>query len=566
MEKKNGLKNINQGKNGSKNIIEMTHFQLILLTTLFLAVFDNLSFFKNVIAIYPVSLKNTPFLISVVFLLIAGIMILLSIFCSKYTIKPVLIIILIISSLSSYFMNNYNIVIDVTMLQNVIETDVSETFDLLSLKLFIYLTLAGILPSIFIYKIKIRYKSFKRELLSRLIVVISALCIILVSFFSLSDFYFSFFREHKVVIKYYANPTCYIYSGIKYIGKNVGNRNAAVKSIGDDAKISETDTDRELIILVVGETARADRFSLNGYHKKTNPLLEKEDAVSFPDMHSCGTSTAVSVPCMFSVFTRDEYSDKKAKTTYNILDILNYAGVNILWRDNNSSSKGVADRVTYEDYRTPETNTMCDTECRDEGMLVGLQEYIDSHETGDILIILHQMGNHGPAYYKRYPQTFEKFTPVCKTNQLEKCTNEEIDNAYDNAILYTDYFLSKVIALLKQNPQFETAMFYISDHGESLGENNLYLHGMPYFMAPESQTHIPAIMWFGDGYKIDTGTLKENASEAYSQDNIFHTLLGLMEVETTLYDKEKDILKNATDTVLAETRRNGKVDIKTSQN
>ena len=179
-------------------------------------------------------------------------------------------------------------------------------------------------------------------------------------------------------------------------------------------------------------------------------------------------------------------------------------------------------------------------------MLDGLQEYIDSHQQGDILIILHQMGNHGPAYYKRYPKDFEKFIPTCKTNQLEECTVEEINNAYDNAILYTDYFLSKVIHLLKQNTNhFEAAMFYLSDHGESLGEKHLYLHGLPYFVAPEIQKHVAALMWFGDGFKIDKDAIRENASKNYSQDNLFHTLLGLMEVDTSVYDGDMDIINSS---------------------
>ena len=181
-------------------------------------------------------------------------------------------------------------------------------------------------------------------------------------------------------------------------------------------------------------------------------------------------------------------------------------------------------------------------------MLVGLQEYTDSQKSEDIFIVLHQMGNHGPAYYKRYPESFKKFTPVCETNQFEECKKEETGNAYDNAIIYTDYFLSKVIVMLKRNPQFETAMFYISDHGQSLGENNLYLHGLPYFMAQDTQTHVPAIMWFGDGYKINKEILKKTATKTFSQDNIFHTLLGFMEIETSVYDKDMDIIKSAADT------------------
>ncbi len=531
-----------------KRFTEIKSPHLLILTALFLVLIDNFTFFKRLTAVYPPDNNNLIFLFSVAVMLTSVTFIVLSLFSFRYTIKPVIIIVLITASITGYFMNNYNVVIDNTMIQNIIETDPGEVSDLLNFKLFIYILIAGILPSVLVYKIKIRYRSFFREIFSKLIFMTSAFLIIAVLFFSMSDFYYSFFREQKQ-IRYYANPAYLFYAAGKYVSHNLKNGETVMTQIGNDAKIPETDDDRELVILVVGETARADRFSLNGYRKDTNPLLEKEDVINFPDVHSCGTSTAVSVPCMFSVFTKDEYSDSKAQTTYNILDVLDKAGVNILWRDNNSSSKGVALRVRYEDYKTPERNPVCDIECRDEGMLAGLQEYIDSHAEGDILIVLHQMGNHGPAYYKRYPESFEKFKPVCKTNQLEKCTSEEIDNAYDNAILYTDYFLSKVISLLKQNKQFETAMFYISDHGESLGENNIYLHGMPYFMAPESQTHIPAVMWFGDGFKINREGLKNIAVNEYSQDNIFHTLLGLMEVETEVYNEHMDIMKIASEDI-----------------
>ena len=249
---------------------------------------------------------------------------------------------------------------------------------------------------------------------------------------------------------------------------------------------------------------------------------------------------------MFSNIGRESYSDRKAHTTENLLDVLRHAGVQILWRDNNSDSKGVALNVPYTSFRSAETNAVCDIECRDEGMLIGLQDYINKQKTGDILIVLHQMGNHGPAYYKRYPPAFERFKPVCKTSQLENCTREEISNAYDNAILYTDYFLSKVIALLKNNTKnFETAMFYMSDHGESLGENSLYLHGLPYVMAPDAQKHVGAILWFGESFHIDRPALRAKLARPYSHDNLFHTVLGLFEVDTDVYDKKKDIVHGA---------------------
>jgi lipid A ethanolaminephosphotransferase len=355
-------------------------------------------------------------------------------------------------------------------------------------------------------------------------------------------FYGSFFREHKTV-RFYANPSYYLYSAVEYLSDIFHRPNGAVAAIGTDARIPPTDQDRELIIVVVGEAARADRFSLNGYARETNPLLKQEDVISFTNVHSCGTSTAVSVPCMFSVFGHGRFTSNNAISSENLLDVLTHAGVHVLWRDNNSDSKGVAVRVPYQNFKQDNTNTICDVECRDEGMLVGLQDYVNSEPGGDIVIVLHQMGNHGPAYYKRYPKAFEKFTPVCASVELEQCSLEEISNAYDNAILYTDYFLSKVIAFLKHNDDhFETAMVYVSDHGESLGENGLYLHGLPYALAPEAQTHVPAILWFGRNYHVDRAELRQHVSHPYTHDNIFHTVLGLMEIQSSVYKRDLDLV------------------------
>jgi lipid A ethanolaminephosphotransferase len=342
-----------------------------------------------------------------------------------------------------------------------------------------------------------------------------------------------------------------MYSIGDYINKTIHNGPLVVKEIGKDAKISHDEHEKksELVIMVVGEAARADRFSLNGYEKETNPQLKKENIINFSNMYSCGTSTAESVPCMFSIFGKADYDYKKGISTENVLDVLKHTNeVKVLWRDNNSDSKGNALRVDFEDYRTSATNTMCDEECRDEGMLVGLDDYIKKNQGKDILIVLHQMGNHGPAYYKRYPKEFEKFKPVCKSNQLEECSQEEVSNAYDNAILYTDYFLSKVINFLKPySNNYETAMFYMSDHGESLGENGIYLHGLPYFMAPNEQKHIASLMWMGSkaNEEVDAEKLNSYKNNSFSQDNLFHTLLGLFEVKTEVYKQELDILSNA---------------------
>lgn len=517
---------------------------LIIVSTLFLMVFTNFTFFKGVLAQYPLNGENAAFLVSIFVLFSCLTALVLSLLCYRHTIKPVLITVLLISSFTAYFMDSYASVIDETMIDNILQTNLKESLDLFSIKQALYVLLLGIIPAIFIYKTPISKVDFSKAAIARA-KLIAVLILLMVSIlWVFSNYYFSFFREHRS-LRYYINPVYYMLSITKYATRSYRHPDMPLEKIAQDAKIAPSDSHRELIIFVIGETARADHFSLNGYHKKTNPLLEKEDIINFTNVTSCGTSTAHSVPCMFSVYTHDNYDKSKVKHTENVLDILKHVGVNVLWLDNNSSSKGVADRIESIDYRSSENNPLCDDECRDEGMLKNIQQYIDAHPTGDIFIALHQMGNHGPAYYKRYPKQFEKFTPVCKTNQFEDCSKEEISNAYDNAILYTDYFLSKVIALLKKNnTSFEAAMFYASDHGESLGEKGLYLHGLPFMMAPDSQKKVPFILWFSDSFHaddIDFSILKKRANQKISHDNIFHTILGLLEVETEVYNKDLDI-------------------------
>ena len=520
----------------------MTSFKAIIGSSLFLVLFSNFTFFKNVTDVYEVSWGNIGFLISLALFLMIVMILLIRLVSSRYTLKPIIIALLLVSATTSYFMNTYHVIIDDTMIKNMAETNVGESLDLLTFKLAIYVLLLGVLPSFVIYKVKITYGTFKEEFWITLKTLLFCIVLIATILFSFSKFYTSFFRENKS-LRFHTNPTYALYSTGKYVYDRFFQHSATLKSIGLDAK-QIADSQRKLTIVVVGEAARANRFSLNGYERQTNPLLQKEDIINFPHVSSCGTSTAISVPCMFSILERSNYSDKEAKSTENVIDVLKHSGVNVLWRDNNSDSKGVALRVQYEDFRTPQNNTICDEECRDEGMLVGLQEYINTQK-GDVLIVLHQMGNHGPAYYKRYPKAFEKFTPTCKTNQVEQCTTEEIGNAYDNAILYTDYFLTQTIAFLKTNDEkFKTALIYMADHGESLGEKGLYLHGIPYFMAPDEQTHVGAFMWFGKKSieTMDIKALKAKSSQNYSHDNLFHTILGVMGVETSVYDKTKDIL------------------------
>ena len=531
-------------------MLRLSQNRLIAISAIFFTLFYNYKFFKDLFNTYGFNGSNILYFLSVAVVLTLLIIALLTLFSSKYTTKPILITLFVVSAFTAYFMDTYSVVIDTEMIRNSLQTSLKESVDLFSFRLILYVVFLAILPAYIVYKTKINYKSFKGELLSKLKTIVLALVVVFVVVFSFSKFYTSFFRENKP-LRYNINPIYWMYSIGNYINKTLDTAPTQIKDIGLDSKVVEVkDEPKELIILVVGETARADRFSLNGYEKETNPLLKQEKLVSFTNMYSCGTSTAHSVPCMFSIFPKDDYSYKKGAGTKNVLDVLkNTQDIAILWRDNNSDSKGVALRVDYEDYQTSKTNTICDDECRDEGMLVGLEDYIEKNKGSDILIVLHQMGNHGPAYYKRYPKEFEKFTPVCKTNQLENCTGEEINNAYDNAILYTDYFLSKTINFLKKYENtHETGMLYVSDHGESLGENGIYLHGMPYAIAPKEQIKVASLIWLGDGqmaHEYDKSKIRDNKDKEYSHDNLFDTLLGLFEIKTEVYKKDLDILNDA---------------------
>jgi lipid A ethanolaminephosphotransferase len=443
-------------------------------------------------------------------------------------------------------MNTYNVIIDDSMIRNMLQTNIDESMDLLTVKQILYFIFLGLIPSLLVYKMHIKRNTFSEELISKIKLIIISLLIIIISMFSFSKYYTSFLREHKP-LRYNINPTYWLYSIGSYISKTLNSGPIIVAKTGLDATIKDNNLSQKIVIMIVGEAARADHFSLNGYTKETNPLLRKQNIINFSNTYSCGTATAKSVPCMFSYYTRDNYTYKKGISKENVLDVLNHTNkIAITWRDNNSDSKGVAIRLPYESYKNTNTNTICDIECRDEGMLVGLDEYIKQNKTKDILIVLHQMGNHGPAYFKRYPKSFEKFTPVCNTNQLENCTQEEISNAYDNAILYTDYFLNKTINFLKKYKNKQTAMIYMADHGESLGENGIYLHGLPYFMAPDSQKHIGSIMWFSNKIQenININNIIKDKDKSYSQDNLFHTLLGLFNVNTNIYRKEMDIIND----------------------
>jgi lipid A ethanolaminephosphotransferase len=525
-----------------------TQMRAILLVVVFVMLTANASLFSHIVEIYPLTLANLPFLISlgIFFSLLTTLFFMVLSYGRKG--RWIIALLLILSAQAAYYMDKFGVLMDVVMIDNIIHTDANEIKGLLNLSLLFRTLFLGVLPAWLVIQYWPRVTNIVSEIKLRLLWLLIFTIALIGVVLPFTAGYATFIREHKIT-RFYANPTYPVYSVIKYATLQLSSTKLTeIRQTAQDAAFVGTVTRNEIIIMVVGETARADRFSLNGYHRDTNPRLEKEDVVSFSRVASCGTSTGVSVPCMFSSLGRKDYEKNKALNQENALDVLADNGIEVLWRDNNSNSKGVATRVEYQDFKSPTLNPVCEGECRDIGMLSGLDAYIASKKGKDIMIVLHQMGNHGPEYYRRYPKEFAKFQPMCMTGELRDCSQEEIDNSYDNAILYTDYFLSEVIKFLKKyDGDHETAMLYVSDHGESLGERGVYLHAAPYMMAPKEQTHVPAILWLGQHFDYKLEQVKPYQDYSLSHDDLFCTLLVAFELGSETCAAKKEMLMDNLD-------------------
>lgn len=494
--------------------------------------------------------RNIPLYIATFLILVLVLNALLTLFAFRPVLKPVLILLFIATSIAAYFMNHYGVAIDAAMLQNVFETDLREASELLNWSLVLTVLVLGVLPSVLLWRVRLVAPSMVRNLLVKSGIVSLSLVLAAGLLLAFYKSYAPAFREHRE-LRLLMTPTNYLNAASSFLRGKA--RPVVVAPIGTDAIKGPAWAGvgrKSVTVIVVGETARAMNFSLNGYARETNPLLSKQEGlVNFSEVTSCGTATAVSVPCVFSSLGRKYYSESKAKSQQGLLDVLAHAGFDVLWRDNNSGCKGTCDRVQYEDLSQPVAgDPFCNQEeCFDERLLERLPQIIRASQN-DLVIVLHQKGSHGPAYWKRYPDAFARWGPVCKTSDLEKCPTADIVAAYDNSILYTDYFLSRTIDILRKSGGEEgvdTAFMYFSDHGESLGEKNLYLHGAPYIISPIEQRHVPFMLWLSDGFlsrfRIDAKCLAARAGQSFSHDDVFHSILGMLNVSTAVYNPALDI-------------------------
>lgn len=522
--------------------------QLILVVSIFFTVACNGRFWSAFLAAGDYSRAHAWLLVLAVFALVTALhCFLLGLVVTRRTAKPLLSIVLLTTAATVYYMNRYTVFMDTTMLRNLLHTDVKEARELLSFSTVVSLTAYGILPSFLLWKIRLKpAQNWRRAAFLRTAFLFSALFIVLASIGLFFQDLSALMRNQKEV-RYLVTPANYIVSLARVVAAESGEAQGPRLPVAPDAVLAAGWAQRDkpvLLVLVVGETARAANWGLNGYARQTTPELAAAGVINFPQVVSCGTNTETSLPCMFSPYGRANYDEKKIRQHESLLHVLARAGFRVIWRDNQSGCKGVCDGLEVQQTDAAKPGSLCNGErCLDEALLEDLETQVRQTRRNTV-VVLHQLGNHGPAYFRRYPPAFDRFAPGCNTDDLGLCAQQEIINSYDNALLYTDHFLAETIHRLGALTDRDSAMLYVSDHGESLGENGIYLHGLPYAIAPQEQKRVPMVMWMSEGFTgsldLVPDCLRREAGRPVSHDYLFHSVLGMLQVSTGDYDRSLD--------------------------
>lgn len=519
-------------------------YVLFVVAVLFATIY-NMAFWRHIVDIdnkgqglslfFVISLPITlVFLLNAIFLIL---------FSYRYIFKIAISFLFITCALCTYVAWSYGVVFNFDMMTNIYETNVAEASSYFSLKGVVIFIILGIVPTVLLWTTKLFYPNFWRSMLLRLVAIVTSLVIagtlILVNYQA-----FSFVGRENSKLQAEILPTSYVWYTYAYVRDKYFSKPQPPVILGADAKLASTSDKPKLVFLVVGETARAQNYGALGYERDTNPYTSKQGIINFHNVSSCGTATAISVPCMFSNMTREHYDKAKLKNRDNLVDVVQKSGVAVSWFDNDGGCKQVCDRIPTTDIAPTNPKYCANGTCHDEVFLPYAQE-VAAKATKDTLTVFHIIGSHGPRYYERFPRQFAKFTPLCDRADLENCSFGDLVNTYDNTIVYTDYVLSQMVDILKQyQDTHDVALFYVSDHGESLGENGLYLHGTPYSFAPSQQTHVPMQIWLGDNsaknLKLNKDCLLNEAKTGtFSHDNLFHSILGLLQIETK--DKNENL-------------------------
>lgn len=491
--------------------------------------------------------RDTAFLAS--FFLLAGLV--TNLFLTPLTLirplaKPMLALVLVLAASASYFVDVYGVLIDKVMIRNVLETNATESLELFTGRMLLQVVALGILPAVLLLMMPVTLKSWRGELRDRGI----ALLVTLLGVGVIAGFFYqdhaSLLRNHRE-LRHMLVPVNFIAG----LGSHVGDKlkpTIPYTRVGEDAKrvVGSPSQKPMLVVFVLGETARAANFSLGGYPRPTNPALSRiKDLIYFPDVASCGTSTAISVPCLFSDMGRSGFDAEEAKARDNLIDIALRTGLDVQWYGNNTDCKGVCRSVPERRVDRAQHPQACieDRPCMDGALFDDFFRSLSDIQR-DRFTVIHTLGSHGPGYHLRYPAEFEQFKPACREVDFAKCSVAEVVNAYDNTLLYTDHLLATTIEQLSAiSDRVDVALLYVSDHGESLGENGLFLHALPYAIAPQTQTRVPMIFWASPGFKqrvaVEPSCAREQSRESVSHDHVFHTLLDLLEIQSTA--KRRDL-------------------------
>ena len=521
---------------------------VLLIASLFFALFCNGLFLSGMLAGYDMAQPGSWLLgASLLIVLVAVHFVLLGVVATRWTTKPLLALLFVATAFAVHFMTRYKVYLDTAMLRNVLATDVREARDLMTWSLIPQLLLFAGIPLWVLSRIRLQQRTVGRALLVRAGTLALALVVAGGAVFANFQDLASLMRNNRE-LRFLVTPANYLYSLTQVARSQAQEADKVREPVGADAVPGPSWSGRQkpvVMVMVLGETARAANWGLSGYARQTTPELAAEAGIiNFADVTSCGTDTETSLPCIFSPWGRRDYQETRIRSSESVLDVVARAGFRVVWVDNQSGCKGVCNGVESIRPDPAKSPALCaGGECQD-GALVDTLKQLVGETPGNLMIVLHQMGNHGPAYFKRYPDEFKQFTPACEDPDLPKCTGDSIVNAYDNAIRYTDHVVAALVRTLREHTGHDSALLYVSDHGESLGEKGLFLHGVPYKIAPDVQTKVPMVMWFSSGFPasfaLDDGCIGQVAATPLSHDNIFHTLLGLLDVKTSVYAREMD--------------------------
>ncbi|CAN7369114.1 phosphoethanolamine--lipid A transferase [Acidovorax sp. LjRoot66] len=546
---------------------------VVLLISLWLATVCNVPLWREV-ATLPGhgSLRGWGFALAFGAIVTAGNAGLLALLAWRWTLKPAAALLLVMAAFGAYFMLAFGIAIDASMLTNVLQTDVHEAGDLLSLRMLVTVAALAAPPLLWLVRTPVRRLSPIKQVAHNGLLLAGSIVVIVASLLMVFQDFSSTMRNHTK-LRYLINPLNSVYALGNVAAKPFRIDNRTLVPVGRDAHLGASYAGQAkppLLVLVLGETGRSGNFGINGYARDTTPLLSarSKELVSAGNAWSCGTSTAASVPCMFSHLGKSGYEGRSANFE-SLIDVLHHAGLAVLWLDNQSGCKGVCDRLGDTNTANLKDPELCTHkgECLDRIMLKDLDARIaalpaEQRQRGTV-VVMHQLGSHGPAYYKRSAPDAKKFLPECASTSLQECDRQQVVNAYDNSVVETDRFLDGVLQWLStQNSSAQTAMVYVADHGESLGENNIYLHGLPYSIAPDVQKHVPWVTWLSPAMQsrigASTGCLqKDLATRRITHDHYFHSVLGLMDVQTGAYQPEQDMFTPCRDAGAAQARADG---------